>query len=77
VLYAATPGTEFRPRFGPRSRDRHLESGAAELSPDVLTGLRNDVDTIEDLRHAAALGIGPRTRALLAASDLAGLVSSP
>lgn len=83
VLYTAAPGSEFRPRFGPRSRDRHLAAGAAELGNDVLgparavTGLRNDVDTIEDLRRAAALGVGPRTRALLSASDLAGLVPSP
>lgn len=79
VLYTAAPGNEFRPRFGPRSRDRHLASGAAELGPDMLklTGLRTDVDTIEDLRRAAALGVGPRTRALLSASELSGLVSSP
>jgi 2-phospho-L-lactate/phosphoenolpyruvate guanylyltransferase len=83
VLYAAAPGSEFRPRFGPRSRDRHLAGGAAELGPGVLgsdlravTGLRSDVDTVEDLRRAVALGVGPRTRALLSASDLAGLVAS-
>lgn len=79
VLYAATPAREFRPRFGPRSRDRHLASGAVELGQDAraLTGLRRDVDTIEDLRRAAALGVGARTRAMLAASDLAGLVGAP
>jgi 2-phospho-L-lactate/phosphoenolpyruvate guanylyltransferase len=89
VLYAATPSREFTPRFGPRSRDRHLASGATELVPGVLgpevrgrdaqalTGMRRDVDTIEDLRRAAALGVGPRTRAVLAASDLAGLVTAP
>jgi len=79
VLYAAAPGNEFGPRFGPRSRDQHLATGAAELGPDVLrlAGLRNDVDTMADLRQAAALGVGPRTRAILSASDLAGLVPSP
>jgi 2-phospho-L-lactate/phosphoenolpyruvate guanylyltransferase len=84
VLYAATPSREFRPRFGPRSRDRHLASGATELvpgalgrDPQALSGMRRDVDTIEDLRLAAALGVGQRTRAVLAASDLAGLVSAP
>jgi 2-phospho-L-lactate/phosphoenolpyruvate guanylyltransferase len=82
VLYTATPASEFRPRFGPRSRDRHLESGAAELSqnvlgPDVqdLSGMRRDVDTIEDLRRAAASGVGPETKAVLAVRDLARLVN--
>jgi len=79
VLYAATPGREFRPGFGPRSRDRHRASGAAELGPDALrlSGMRRDVDTIEDLRRAAALGVGPRTTAVLLASDLARLVTAP
>ena len=79
VLYAAAPGSEFRPRFGPGSRDRHLASGAAELGPDALelTGLRTDVDTIEDLRRAVALGVGPRTRALLSARELADPIGSP
>ena len=31
VLYAVAPGTEFRPQFGPASRDRHLATGAAEI----------------------------------------------
>jgi 2-phospho-L-lactate guanylyltransferase len=78
VLYAAAPGTQFRPQFGPASRDRHLAAGAAEIGPGrtdrngtqpatSLAGLRRDVDTIANLREAAALGLGPRTRALLAA----------
>lgn len=72
TLYAAAPGYDFRPRFGPGSRDAHLAAGAAELgNREVtglkLTGLRRDVDTVADLRLAAAIGLGPRTRALLAA----------
>ena len=67
VLYAAAPGSEFRPRFGPESRERHLASGAAELDASRFAGLRRDVDTIADLRLAAEIGLGPRTRALLAA----------
>jgi 2-phospho-L-lactate guanylyltransferase len=81
VLYAVAPGAEFRPQFGPGSRNRHLASGAVEIGPgqigadDVegaaapaaLAGLRQDVDTVEDLRRAAELGLGQRTRALLAA----------
>ena len=73
VLYAAAPGSEFRPQFGPASRDRHLASGAAEIGTaeieaDRFAGLRRDVDTMEDLRLAAEIGLGPRTRALLARS---------
>jgi len=67
VLYAAAPGSQFRPRFGPQSRERHLASGAAELGASRFAGLRRDVDTIADLRLAAEMGLGPRTRALLAA----------
>jgi 2-phospho-L-lactate/phosphoenolpyruvate guanylyltransferase len=65
ALYAATPGSPFRPRFGPSSRRRHLDNGAAEIASGVLTGLRRDVDTVDDLRAAAAIGLGPRTRAEL------------
>jgi 2-phospho-L-lactate/phosphoenolpyruvate guanylyltransferase len=65
ALYAATPGSAFRPRFGPASRRRHLDGGAAEIQNNVLTGLRRDVDTVDDLRAAAAIGLGPRTRAEL------------
>ncbi len=66
ALYAAAPGSAFRPRFGPASRRRHLDGGAAEIDSRVLTGLRRDVDTVDDLRAAAAIGLGPRTRAELA-----------
>lgn len=65
ALYAATPGWAFRPRFGPASRRRHLDGGAAEIANAILTGLRRDVDTVDDLRAAAAIGLGPRTRAEL------------
>jgi 2-phospho-L-lactate guanylyltransferase len=88
VLYAAAPGVDFRPQFGPGSRDQHLATGAAEIGPaDIavaarsdatteqvsLAGLRRDVDTLGDLRRAAELGIGQRTRALLLAD--AGILS--
>jgi 2-phospho-L-lactate/phosphoenolpyruvate guanylyltransferase len=102
VLYAAAPGVEFRPQFGPGSRNRHRATGAVEIGPGeigrleistaqiapgaadngaretgpadsgtttgsaLLAGLRRDVDTVEDLRRAADLGVGERTRALLA-----------
>jgi 2-phospho-L-lactate guanylyltransferase len=67
TLYAAIPGAQFRPRFGRLSRRRHLTDGAIEVAAgQQLAGLRHDVDTIDDLRQAAAIGLGPRTRAVLA-----------
>jgi 2-phospho-L-lactate guanylyltransferase len=70
TLYAATPGATFQPRFGRLSRHRHLADGAAEIGAGLeLAGLRRDVDTIDDLRVAAALGLGPRTQAVLAADS--------
>ena len=69
TLYAAPPGARFAPQFGPASRDRHLAAGLTELSTEELVGLRRDVDTIEDLRIAAKIGLGPRTRALVAAGS--------
>jgi 2-phospho-L-lactate guanylyltransferase len=66
TLYAVPPGGEFRPLFGGASRARHAAAGATELDLDVMTGLRRDVDTPDDLREALALGAGPRTTALAA-----------
>ena len=69
TLYAAAPGTRFCPQFGPASRDKHLAAGAMELIARELVGLRQDVDTIEDLRAATKIGLGPRTLALVAAGS--------
>ncbi|MGO8956320.1 MAG: 2-phospho-L-lactate guanylyltransferase [Streptosporangiaceae bacterium] len=66
TLYTAAPGTDFQPKFGLASRDRHLAAGAMELNlGDLAPGLRRDVDTVDDLRQAAVIGLGPRTRAVL------------
>ena len=64
TLYTARAGAPFCPAFGPDSRFRHAESGAAELLLPEIAGLRRDVDTGEDLRAAARLGLGPRTSAV-------------
>jgi 2-phospho-L-lactate guanylyltransferase len=64
TLYAVPPGGEFRPLFGGASRARHAASGATEIDVDVMTGLRRDVDTPDDLREALTLGAGQRTTAL-------------
>jgi 2-phospho-L-lactate/phosphoenolpyruvate guanylyltransferase len=63
TLYAAGPGAAFRPRFGPGSHAAHLAAGAVELALPGLDGLRRDVDTVDDLREAAKIGLGPRTSA--------------
>jgi len=57
----------FGPRFGPGSAAAHAESGAAALTGELAT-LRRDVDDLDDLHEALALGLGPRT--LQTATDL-------
>jgi 2-phospho-L-lactate/phosphoenolpyruvate guanylyltransferase len=69
TLYTAVPGVTFWPRFGPGSRAAHLSAGVVELRIPGRSGLRRDVDTMDDLRDAARIGLGPRTAA--AASTLA------
>ncbi len=63
TLYAAGYA-EFDPRFGPGSRDAHLAAGAAELT-DVPPTVRRDVDNVEDLHAAVALGVGMHTAAVV------------
>ncbi|MDY6998248.1 MAG: 2-phospho-L-lactate guanylyltransferase [Actinomycetota bacterium] len=48
------------PHFGPDSAQRHRGSGAIELT-GAWPGLRNDIDTPEDLVSARALGVGRAT----------------
>jgi len=72
TLYAAPPGAGFEPLFGRNSRARHVAAGLAELDLPGLGGLRRDVDTTAELRQAAEIGLGPRTRALLATVALTG-----
>jgi 2-phospho-L-lactate guanylyltransferase len=67
TLLLAAPGTPLDPRFGEGSAARHRASGAIELAGD-WPGLRRDVDTSGDLGDAAALGLGPHTRGVLARS---------
>jgi 2-phospho-L-lactate/phosphoenolpyruvate guanylyltransferase len=71
TLYAASGGAQFSPSFGPESRAAHRALGAVQLDLPDIAGLRTDVDTLADLRLAAAIGLGPHTR-ILAAALLAG-----
>lgn len=59
------PDGDVPHHFGPDSARRHVEAGAVALD-DPLPSLRRDVDTVEDLRCALALGVGPHTCAALA-----------
>ena len=66
TLLAAAPGVPPAPRYGPGSAATHRDSGAVALTGD-WPSLRRDVDTPTDLAAAAALGLGPATRAWTAA----------
>lgn len=67
TLLAAAPGHALDPLFGIDSAARHRAAGAVELT-GAWPGLRRDVDTADDLRAAAELGLGPNTRCVLAPS---------
>ena len=75
TLLLAAAGAPLDPRFGAGSAARHRASGAVPLDA-AGPGLRRDVDTGDDLCAAAELGLGPHTRAVLAA-DRAVLTGSP
>ncbi|MCD0448357.1 2-phospho-L-lactate guanylyltransferase [Actinocorallia sp. API 0066] len=71
VLYTARSDAPFFPAFGGASRARHLALGVTELPRAGRDSVRTDVDTLDDLRAALALGVGPRTESV-AALILAG-----
>ncbi|WP_165968930.1 2-phospho-L-lactate guanylyltransferase [Actinomadura sp. KC06] len=66
TLYTARPGVPFSPAFGADSRAAHRARGARELLLPGTDTVRRDVDTLDDLRAALALGTGPRTAAVAA-----------
>lgn len=66
TLLLASVGGRLDPRFGPNSAASHAASGARPIL-GTLSSLRCDVDVADDLAAAAALGLGPRTSALLSA----------
>jgi 2-phospho-L-lactate guanylyltransferase len=67
TLLTARPGVAVRPSFGPGSAVRHARD-ALEISADAA-GLRLDVDTADDLRAAAEVGLGPETTAAIAEGE--------
>jgi 2-phospho-L-lactate guanylyltransferase len=60
----------FHPSFGAESRSRHVAAGAVVVGADARS-VRQDVDTLADLRAALGLGVGPAT--LARTGDLDGL----
>ncbi len=71
TLVTAGPGTPWESSFGDGSFARHVALGCQALEiPDAST-LRRDVDTAAQLDTARALGLGPRTAALLASAPRA------
>lgn len=64
TLYTASVG-DFAPRFGDGSRAAHDAAGALPVAGELAT-LRQDVDDLDDLRAAIALGLRPRTAAVVA-----------
>ena len=68
TLYTA-PYDEFDPSFGPDSAHAHLVGGAHAVEGEP-TSLRRDVDDLDDLRAAQALGLGPQTDRLVAGLPL-------
>lgn len=75
TMLGGTARTDLRPAFGPASRARHLDLGAVDLAAGApggaLSGLRRDVDTLDDLSQARLLGLGSYTRAALVDIDAA------
>jgi 2-phospho-L-lactate/phosphoenolpyruvate guanylyltransferase len=59
TLYTAAYDA-FTPSFGVDSARLHLEGGATPIE-GALPSLRHDVDTLDDLRSARPIGLGPRT----------------
>jgi 2-phospho-L-lactate guanylyltransferase len=62
TLATATAGTVFEPRFGLDSAALHVADGYVELAASA--GLTHDVDTVEGLAEALALGVGRHTSAI-------------
>ena len=66
TLLAAGVVAEFAPAFGNDSLVRHVRSGAVDLTGIAGVSLRHDVDTLDALRAAVALGVGSETRRAVA-----------
>jgi len=63
----AVDAASLRPAFGAGSLRRHIDAGAIDLTPWADPRLRRDVDTVDDLLDAVALGCGAATTRVLSA----------
>jgi 2-phospho-L-lactate guanylyltransferase len=61
LITATTPGVGVTPRFGPGSCQAHRRAGHAVLPVRADSSLRQDVDTVSDLRRALERGAGMTT----------------
>jgi 2-phospho-L-lactate guanylyltransferase len=68
TLITARPGAVWVSAFGADSAARHRLLGCTDLTVARGSTLRRDVDTAAQLAEAVALGVGPRTAAVLAAA---------
>jgi len=70
TVYTATELGRFVPSYGPDSLTAHLRNGAVDLTSMAGDSVRRDVDTLEGLRSAVALGVGPATEKALASLEI-------
>jgi len=68
TLVTARPGAVWVSAFGEDSAARHRLLGCTDLAVPRESTLRRDVDTAAQLSRAVALGVGPRTAAVLASA---------
>lgn len=68
TLLAASGARQLRPRYGPGSFAAHLTAGAVHVPTAPSSGLRRDVDVLEDLLadFASGAAIGPLTKQVAA-----------
>jgi 2-phospho-L-lactate guanylyltransferase len=70
TVYTATDVIRFVPSYGPDSHSAHVTNGAVDLTAVAAESVRRDVDTLEALRRAVALGVGPATEKALASLEI-------
>jgi 2-phospho-L-lactate guanylyltransferase len=70
TLLAAGTIAAFVPAYGTGSFAAHAAGGAVDITAAARESVRRDVDTVDDLRAAVKLGVGPVTTQAIAALDL-------
>lgn len=75
TLATAAEGVAFEPRFGLDSAALHAAAGFVEL--EASAGLTHDVDTVDGLDEALALGVGRHTREAVERSSLRATLGRP